>query len=273
MNYNIFFPIQIYSFSSRQDVFRIEPPSLTATTNHQFSFPSHFVDDLLISDQEKTNLRNKWAYERTVWGLNPKMAFYIPKGTAWVLIKQQNAFPYATSNVYIAQSLIPKEQTIGSEFVFGFYIFPIPESVLIYILVDNDSFTLKNLYFPEKEDDALDANFIPTMKNKNIPFYELFFYDKHVFMYVFPSEPSKQSWKAWNQICIPSQDGFPTYKECLDTTVDRMKNRNVYLNDPIEPMTSFFERRPVRYSERLIWILCTITLILLGLLIAQAVRL
>lgn len=262
MNYDIFFPLQIYRFQSHV---RIECPSIQLSTPNEYVFHNHFIDGI-DGVQDRETMKTNWIYDRTVWGLNPKYAFYFSKATAWVLVNQNNTTPpFATSRIFIAQSKVPSQISFTDTFVFGFYIYPVPDSLLVFMRIDNQTYDLKSLTISDEDhnDDIL-----PHPHNKNTPFYDIVFIDKHVFAYMYDKEPIGTSWTSWNQICIPSHNGgFVSLKECIHHSIDDMHNRSTFLGDPLTDLSSYFTPTQNRYT----WILVIIGSVIAGLLISVLV--
>jgi hypothetical protein len=237
MNYDIFFPIQIYRFQSH---IRLECPSLQLSTPQEYIFHPHFMDGIPdLSDDEREKLKRDWVYDRTIWTFNPKYAFHASKATGWILVIQENTHsPYATSNIFVAQSKVPAKISLVNAFVFGFYIYPIPDTFLCFMSIDNKTYRLLDMQYSDHEHNTISSY-------KDAPFYDIPFYDKHVFAYVFHQKPTGKYWSTWNQICVPttSPHGFKTLSECLHHSIDDMHNRSTYLGDPLTDMTSFFTTR------------------------------
>lgn len=264
MNYDIFFPLQIYRFQSHV---RIECPSIQLSTPQKYVFHDHFIDGIAgMTEEDRKTMKSSWIYDRTIWGFNPKYALYFSKATAWVLVNQENSIPpFPTSNVFIAQSKVPSQISFLTTFVFGFYIYPVPDSLLLFIRLDNQTYQLKSMTI---SDENHDDDLLPSQKNKNTPFYDVVFHDKHVFAYIYDKRPVGTSWTTFNQICIPTQNhGFMSLQECIHNSIDDMQNRSTFLGDPMTDLTTFF----TVHQNPSVWILVIIGSVVAGLLISVLV--
>ena len=269
MNYDIFFPMQLYK---NQDCkkYRIEPPSLTLTTPYDYHFDNHFLEN--VDTPERDKYIKEWKYYRTIWVLNPKYEFFMLPGVIWCFVNQNTDPPFETKT--ISTQSFNLSANLLSQFIFGSMIMPIPDTVLACFYLDKDEVLIKIVLLDEADDYQDDTtNILPLKRNKDIPFYDLFSNYSHRYLYVYSEKPSFNNWISKNNICIPSEHGS-SYFECLQKSVDKMKNRHTYLHDPLIPLTTYFDRMSNKPDKRIIsmWILVAIIGLLVLWLIIQSLK-
>lgn len=267
MNYNVFFPIQLYK-NEHLKKFRITPPSLSLTTPYDYRFESHFIDDIETTEREK--YRKEWKYYRTIWVLNPKYEFFMLPGVIWCLVTQNTDAPYETKFISTDYFNLSDKKY---QFIFGSMINPVPDTVLACFYLDNKEI-LTNIVLMDENTEDITTNILPFKKNKDIPFYNLFSDYSHRYFYVYTEEPTSTYWKIKNNICVPEKDGYASYFDCLNASVDQMRNRQTYLHDPLIPLTTYFSDVNNKPDVRIIsvWILIVIIGLLLLWLIFLSIK-
>jgi hypothetical protein len=97
------------------------------------------------------------------------------------------------------------------------------------LLVNDDKNPLLDFY-----------NFLPTKKNKDIPFYNLnnSFYRNYL-LYVYEARPTGLYWKANSEnLCSVStnSDDFMTIFDCLKSNVSKLTFKDIYLESNYDPV-------------------------------------
>jgi hypothetical protein len=195
-------------------------------------------------------------------------------GVVWCFVTQNAFAPYETK-IFSTENFNLSSNVRSSQFIFGSMINPVPDTVLACFYLNNKEVLIKIVLIDEPYNaDDITTNILPFKENKDIPFYDLVSDYSHRFFYVYPEKPSYTYWKVQNNICIPAEDGYPSYLECLDASVDKMQNRQTYLHDPLIPLTKYFSEVHDKPDRRIIsmWILIVIIGLLLLWLILLSIR-
>lgn len=262
MNFDIFFPIQIWEFvddnaTSHVPVrFRLQCPNVHSSPTH-YEFPDHFLD---VYPNVSSALRRSWTFQRTIWVINPKYSRSFVHGYACLFVEQHNTEPYHTS--FITESLYSRS---GNDFYQGFsfsYLVYEADSCLTTLLYLNLSITnqLQDIVFVDKYGETDDRNekynFLPFQKNKDIPFYEIQSLDKNLYLYIFLDKPEGIYWYMNpSHICLPTTEknssSFMTSFECFEAS---SKRRNptfplLYLQDPLQELSMIMENPDPVFSQ------------------------
>jgi len=239
-NLSIFFPIELYQYSTdTQRYSRLQPP--LQITNTTMTFLPHFMDKFKddLSETEWSEWKQKWKKKGTLWGISEYYRNYFTRGYDFIKIIQNNqSFPYETKTIipYFKGNPIDTDQ-----FGWGFPIYQIPDTILgcmvlkyrptVSELVD---VVLVN---PEFESDPWNDqyNFLPFPKHRNIPFYELKWISKFIFGFFYQEKPKGYYWKMnASNICIPTTDSknaFATSFECFQSYHQLPPFENHYFQD------------------------------------------
>jgi hypothetical protein len=254
MNFDIFFPIQIWEYKDpkhpSRSLFRLQAPNLISPST-QYQFPLHFIDNYSnVSPHYKTS----WKLQRTIWVINPKYSASFVHGYTSLYVQQKNSEPYNTE--FISESVFQHISEIGmyETFTFSYLVYETnsPKTMLLYM---NLSITnrLQDIVCVDEngERDITNNkyNFLPFKKNKDVPFYEIRTIDKNLYLYVFPERPEGNYWYMNpSHICLPtaSSSGFTTCFECFQESSksrDETLSTNdtffsIYLQDPLLHLSS-----------------------------------
>jgi len=238
-NLSIFFPIELYQYSTKTFRYsRLQPPLLL--TNEDMSFLPHFMDKFKkeLSETELKEWKQKWIKKGTVWGISEYYRNYFTRGYDFIKIIQNNrSFPFETKTIIPYNKGNPIDT---DQFGWGFSVYQIPDTILGCMV-----FTYKP-FFSELIDVVLvnqefesdpwndQYNFLPFAKHRNIPFYELKWNHKFIFGYFYPEKPKGYYWKMnESQICIPTTDSnaFATSFECFQSYQQLPPFENHYFQD------------------------------------------
>lgn len=237
LNFSLFFPIQIWeTLPDAMDGskrFRLEPPMVG--TDRDFQFLPHFIQNY----PGQTQYESQWVYKTTFWAFSPKQNTFLNRGMDFCFVTQEEKAPFATFSItpiYSNLNYSVKQQISSRHFGFGFYTYSIPGTTLLFISESDKTKEMKDIVFctKEAENDAYNDkyNFLPLEKNRNLPFYEIRYFNTHYFMYVFRELPKGIYWKPNREnICIPSEDpdDFKTAQDCILEYSDKIQIRYKYL--------------------------------------------
>ena len=241
MNLSIFFPLELYQYTTKtQRYSRLQPPLQISNTN--MSFLPHFIDKFKedLSETEWNEWKQNWKKKGTIWGINEYYRPYFTRGYDFIKIIQNNTtLPFET------ETIIPYNQGNPIEidtFGWGFSVYQIPDTILGCFVFKYRTFTseLKDVILVNKEfeqDSWNDQyNFLPFSKNRNIPFYEMKWNHKFIFGFFYPEKPKGNYWKMnESQLCIPTTDSnaFATSFECFRSYRQVAPFESHYFQDPM----------------------------------------
>jgi len=254
MNYNIFFPFQLWSLSlsSSKNLFRLEPP--LCNPKREFSFLPHFLDSY---ENTHNSLRDQWKLQHTFWAINPNYDQFFLKGYDYVYIFNKTQYPYHSNKVFIDLQMLPQySNTYFKSFILIYPSFHINGTVLGLIEYKMDNNKIRDIIFVDEQNEKSVKvekyyNFLPFQKNKDIPFYNIKWLFNHVFFYVFQNEPDTMYWKINNSgVCVPTKDpsGFSTSFECFQNISNQRYFSDIYFSgDSKNFLTSIMNhKKPIK---------------------------
>jgi len=267
MNLSIYFPIQLWIYENNNEKkYRLQPPKYDTITT--FDFYNHFMENYPKKLNIYPELQTKWKLKTTFWGINPKYINYVRRGFFFVLISQNDVYPFESFKI-ISTPLEISDQK--ESFLLGHYKYPIRGTTLLFIssYIHNSKIRDILLISEDKQENDENYNFLPLKKNKNIPFYNTFHYDVSNFMFVFRQKPKGIFWKANQEnICIPSSDpnDYKTIIDCAFNNNDKIYPRNIFLESNNDPLFSILNpSKPNSKTFIYYFLLSIIILILLNL--------
>jgi len=261
MNFDIFFPVQIWQYNSNKydNLYRLEAPSTQYTTDTSYRFLPHFLDHYVVHDDDTNEMnedmfhkvKQKWILKETIWVINPKYIDSFAYGYQSFFVVQNNKTPFHTLVIYSERETLPNHTGINQDyrfnFQFGYLLYAASNhlTTLLYIRLSRDKqpidIVLGNKYKETKLIGKRNYNFLPYQENKNVPFYDIQLLDINYFLYVFLDRPKGNYWKLTDTLlCLPTTEtsGKTIFTTSFDCFQEAWKKRNkhvkdVFLQDPL----------------------------------------
>jgi hypothetical protein len=203
------------------------------------------MDDLIDESRKYPELLSKWKLKHKIWGFNPSYGDYLTRGFNFCFIDQNLEYPFNSHKLLYYQQVnqeVINKTDMGS-FWFLYYQFPIEGTTMLFLSLAFHSNIIQDVILVNKEEENNKENekynFLPLEKNKNIPFYNIYYFNNHIFLFVFENKPLGNYWRANQEgICIPSTNkkDFNTLLECMYENVDKIIPRNIYLESNNVPL-------------------------------------
>ena len=227
LHYNYFIPIFLWKYETTNDTFY-----------HFTDNSGDFWVDWKINKNEKEKMKESWKLYKKFHVLSNNYFGLFGRGTTVVRMYLQDKFPYQTTQIIP----ITKRKVKPIYLLFKVFIYPFPETTLLYISFKQNEIFKTILYDEEaKKDKELTRkfNFLPTKENKKVVWYNKYNPYLTKFFYVYEKEPNFRYWKPNGEnICLPSNDssGFKSLMDCTNSIMNGIKNKNVFVQTDSEPI-------------------------------------
>jgi hypothetical protein len=227
MNFNYFVKVNIWKTKS------IKP------TKYRFtSEDDPFWKVMNLSSEENDKMSETWERWKSFYTFPRTAGGLIGRGTTVIRMYTSTEFPYETDEIVGNMKRVSRPLSL----VFRCYIYPFPDTTLLYFHIQQSNIKKVILLDDETKNDSklMDKyNFLPSKKNKKVLWYKKYCPNQSKFLYIYNFEPSYTHWKPTSEyICLPSNDKntFPTLKACVDSTKNYIYNKNVYVQNSSEPL-------------------------------------
>lgn len=209
--------------------------------NEKYHFTTEtdeFWKDYELSKEENEKMSETWERWNSFYVFPTEYLGLNSRGTTLVRMFLSPEFPYETVGMLGNMKRVAKNISL----VFRTYIYPFPNTTLLYFHIQNEKIKKVVLLDEETKKDSklMDRyNFLPNKKNKKVLWYKKFCPNVSKFFYVFNFTPTFTHWKPNSEyICLPSHDNssFSTLKECQEFTRDKIYNQSVYVQNSSEPL-------------------------------------
>lgn len=222
-NSSILVPIRLWTYRN-SNLFRIELPSKTLTTNTEWKF------DHQLSSIPEWNI---YSYHSSTifYGMNPNIISPLPRGTLIINVHQNPVAPFNTTFIDIAEHQSINASNNIDKIIF--YTYFIPKTLPIYVCLSlsmyNDIIT--NLFIQ------------PDIKNPSQRKMAQGQYSNYVF---FLMTEYHEYWKGTSEnLCIPcsssEKNKYNTLKECQTEVYPKIKNRHIWVENSNDPLWSYMQ--------------------------------
>jgi len=207
-----------------------------------------------LSRSEDDKMEQTWNIFKIFYVLSFDYYGLYNRGTTIVRMYRNHSFPYQTTDIISTT----KRETEPVYLKFKIFIYPFPNTTLLYISINNFEL-FKVIYLDEetKKDKTLTKkfNFLPTKENKKVVWYKK--YDPFLtkYFYVYDFEPTYRYWEENGEnICLPSHNpnGYKTLSECIFKNKNTVKNKKVFVQNNSEPLStiSTTSKYPIRLYQK-----------------------
>ena len=244
VNYDYFIPITIWKYKKNENQI------LYRLAHTEDKFWSTFVKN----KKEDEKLSKIWKKFKVFYAMNYAYYGNYGRGSATVIVGNSTKFPYETTVV----TPITKINNNKSFTAFRAFLYPFPETTLLYISVKENE--IHNIIYYDKEaqnDPEINKkyNFLPDPKseNKKVKWSEKYCPFITKFFYVYDFQPTFSHWTPNGEnVCLPSYKGYNTLSQCLDSVRDNVKNNQVYVQTDSFPLyeISTTSKHPYRLLQK-----------------------
>lgn len=223
-----FIPVTIWKYEKDENT------NLYRLSNKEGKFWSSFVKN----KEEDKNLSKIWKKYKVFYAMNYWYYGNFGRGSATVAVGNSTKFPYETTVV----TPITKKNNNTSFTIFRAYLYPFPDTTLLYLSVKQNKIHDIVYYDKEAQNDAKinkKYNFLPdpNSENKKVKWSEKYCPFITKFYYIYDYQPTFSHWTPNGEnVCLPSYKGYKTLNECLDNVRDNVKNNKVYVQTDSVPL-------------------------------------
>ena len=214
----------------------------------------NFWEEWNLSPDEYERMKDTWKISKIFYVLSFEYYGLYSRGTTIVRMYRNQSFPFETTDIVSST----KRGTEPVYLKFQVFIYPFPDTTLLYFsLKKNELFKVILWDDDTKKDEKITKrfNFLPTKENKKIVWYKKFNPFLTKFFYVYHFEPTFRFWEENSEnICLPSHNpnGYKTLSECVFKTKDKVKNKQVFVQNNSEPLylISTKSKHPIRLYQK-----------------------
>lgn len=223
-----FVPITIWKYKKNED-----------TTLYRLAYgEDKFWTSFVKKKEERDKLEKIWKKYKVFYSLVFWYYGAFARGSSTILVGNSTKFPYETTLV----TPFTKNNNNKSFINFRAFLYPFPGTTLLYLSVKENEINDILLYDKEAQGDEeikKKYNFLPdsNLKNKKIPWNDVFNPYITKFLYVYDFKPTFSRWQPNGEnVCLPSHDGYYTIEECIHSVQDNIKNKSVFVQTDSYPL-------------------------------------